>query len=270
MLLTRVISACIALPVFCGALLLLPRNGWALFLLPMVMVGAREWAALSGYPVRQAWVYAAAVSAGAVFLLAVSGNDFDTPWIRVLLAFSALFWVLITPLWLRGRWHTSSQWLMGLVGAVVLLATWAALVILQADATALLVFMGIVWISDTGAYFAGRALGRHKLAPSISPGKTWEGVGGAFVAVGIYYLLLWGPVMSERKLFSMEAGLALFLGATILGIMGDLFESLLKRQAGVKDSGRIMPGHGGVLDRIDSLTSAMPPVALLLVSNVLK
>jgi phosphatidate cytidylyltransferase len=128
--------------------------------------------------------------------------------------------------------------------------------------------MAIVWIADTAAYFAGRRFGRRKLAPSISPGKTWEGVYGALAAVAIYALLLLPFAAAAgytRPLDAIAAaiwvGLALLL--TGLSIIGDLFESQVKRQRGVKDSGGILPGHGGVLDRIDALTAAMPPAALI-------
>jgi phosphatidate cytidylyltransferase len=125
-----------------------------------------------------------------------------------------------------------------------------------------------VVLSDTGGYIAGVFLGKHKMAPSISPGKTWEGVYGALAAVAIYALLLL-PFASAagytRSLDAIAAAIwvALALLLTGMSIIGDLFESQLKRQRGVKDSGAILPGHGGVLDRIDALTAAMPPAALI-------
>jgi phosphatidate cytidylyltransferase len=132
----------------------------------------------------------------------------------------------------------------------------------------LLAMMAIVWIADTAAYFTGRRFGRRKLAPSISPGKTWEGVYGALAAVAIYALLLVplaAAAGSTRPLDAVATAIwvALALLLTGLSIIGDLFESQLKRQRGVKDSGGILPGHGGVLDRIDALTAAMPPAALI-------
>jgi phosphatidate cytidylyltransferase len=128
--------------------------------------------------------------------------------------------------------------------------------------------MAIVWIADTAAYFAGRALGKRKLAPQISPGKTWEGVYGALAAVAIYALAL-VPV-AERAGYSgdptpLAIALAVVcaLALAAISVVGDLTESLLKRHAGAKDSGRLLPGHGGVLDRIDALIAAMPPAALM-------
>jgi len=127
--------------------------------------------------------------------------------------------------------------------------------------------MALVWIADSAAYFTGRAFGRRKLAPQISPGKSWEGVYGGLVAVGVYaaWLLV---VARDHGLAGAStpgaavAWIATALVLTLLSVGGDLFESLLKRHAGVKDSGRTLPGHGGVLDRIDALLAAMPAAAL--------
>jgi phosphatidate cytidylyltransferase len=127
--------------------------------------------------------------------------------------------------------------------------------------------MAIVWLADTAAYFAGRRFGRRKLAPQISPGKTWEGVYGALVAVAVYALLL--LPLARRAGYeggfdarAIVAWIAFAIALGALSIVGDLHESLLKRRAGVKDSGAILPGHGGVLDRTDALLAAMPPVAV--------
>ena len=124
--------------------------------------------------------------------------------------------------------------------------------------------MAIVWVSDTAAYFCGRRWGRHKLAVSISPGKTWEGVCGALVAVAGYYWLFNAADVADHAVLQGATGFAGFMVLAVLGIEGDLFESWIKRTAGVKDSGTILPGHGGVLDRIDALTASMPAVALTL------
>jgi phosphatidate cytidylyltransferase len=125
-----------------------------------------------------------------------------------------------------------------------------------------LLALAVAWIADTAAYFAGRRWGRHKLAPSISPGKTWEGAAGGLIGAAAYAIIL-------SILFAGMQGMwmAAFLGAAALlvavSIVGDLFESAAKRQAGVKDSGTILPGHGGMLDRIDSATAVLPVAALL-------
>ena len=124
--------------------------------------------------------------------------------------------------------------------------------------------MAAVWVADIAAYFTGRAFGRRKLAPSISPGKSWEGAYGAVAGVCAYGLACLSyigyPVAEPGKLVLALVGLVAF---TAVSIIGDLFESLVKRQAGVKDSGTLLPGHGGILDRIDSLTSTLPLAALV-------
>jgi phosphatidate cytidylyltransferase len=166
-----------------------------------------------------------------------------------------------------------ARWLAALTGLLVLVPAWLALVELRnVGPLLLLLLMSVAWISDIAAYFTGRRFGRHKLAPSISPGKTWEGVLGAVLAVGLY-ALLWSMVWRGQFPHALKSmrfgtfGMLLFLWLlTVLGIYGDLFESALKRQAGVKDSGAMLPGHGGALDRIDALTAVLPVAALIYLS----
>jgi phosphatidate cytidylyltransferase len=140
------------------------------------------------------------------------------------------------------------------VGVVLLLPTWAALLYLHAHSASMLIgVMAVVWIADTAAYFAGRRFGRHKLAPAISPGKTWEGVGGALAALVLYAGAL--SLLADMPLLSL---ILVVSGLLYVSILGDLFESWIKRVSGKKDSGDVLPGHGGVLDRIDALTSTLP------------
>ena len=158
---------------------------------------------------------------------------------------------------------------LAVAGWIVLIGAWVAIVQLQARSPWLvLAAMAIVWIADTAAYFAGRAFGRRKLAPQISPGKTWEGVYGGLAAVALYALAL-VPLAASGGFAGTVSPLAVIawvgcaLALAALSVVGDLCESLLKRQAGVKDSGRLLPGHGGILDRVDALLAAMPAAALL-------
>ena len=187
--------------------------------------------------------------------------------VPILLGASAIFWIFVAPLWFRFKWRLSGNDFFGyLMGALVILPTWAAMVALnEADTWLMLAAMGLVWVADISAYFAGRAFGRRKLAPAISPGKTWEGVAGAVVGVLIYgtIVLSYSPLAGKWLLPLPLFGLLLIL-LTAVSVFGDLFESLLKRQAGIKDSSNLLPGHGGVLDRIDALTSTLPLAALIL------
>jgi phosphatidate cytidylyltransferase len=129
----------------------------------------------------------------------------------------------------------------------------------------LLGVMFVVWLADTAAYFSGRTFGKHKLAPSISPGKTWEGVFGALVFVTIYVSAIgWGTGLI-KTIVAFAGVLIISWFWVALSVIGDLFESAIKRQAGVKDSGTLLPGHGGLLDRIDALTSTLPFVALVII-----
>jgi phosphatidate cytidylyltransferase len=179
----------------------------------------------------------------------------------LLWAMAAVFWVLVAPLWLARRWEARGVFVRALTGTLVLLPAWAAVVALRERSPWLLLgVMTVVWIADTAAYFAGRRFGRHKLAPRISPGKSWEGVGGAGLALALYASAISAAIVGLR----VPGALLLAAALLYFSILGDLFESWLKRVAGVKDSGTILPGHGGVLDRIDALLAALPIAAGIL------
>jgi phosphatidate cytidylyltransferase len=271
MLKTRILTAIVLIAVTLAALFWLPPRAWGAVTLVVVAVAAHEWANLCGYArwPRVAFVVAA-IAIGADLLFAFA-PDTGWPMVVTLLAcgVATLFWLAVAPMWLASAWRVESKLALALTGWLVLLAWWVALVDLQARSPALLLAaMAIVWIADTAAYFSGRAFGRRKLAPTISPGKTWEGVYGALAATALYVLaMLWlAPDLlhvRERTPLAIAGWVGLVLALTALSVVGDLFKSLLKRQRGVKDSGRILPGHGGVIDRIDALLAVMPPAALL-------
>lgn len=177
---------------------------------------------------------------------------------RTVFGMAAVFWLLVAPLWLaRGMSVDRGDGLL-LAGFIVVLP--AALAMTWLDAQRLLVVLVLVWVADSAAYFVGRAWGRHKLAPAISPGKTWEGAAGGVAGALVYAIIC--------KRFFDDVGWAAYLAAAallaLLSIVGDLFESAAKRRAGVKDSGALLPGHGGILDRIDSATAVLPLAALLM------
>jgi len=166
------------------------------------------------------------------------------------------------------NWQPRSGLPGALAALVVLIGGFVAVVELQARSPWLvLAAMAIVWVADTAAYFSGRAFGRHKLAPQVSPGKTWEGVYGAWIAVALYALALvpYAGAAGFRlpvTTLAIASWVVFLLLLASISVVGDLFESLLKRHAGAKDSGALLPGHGGVLDRIDALLAAMPIAAL--------
>jgi len=260
MLKTRVITALCLLAGFIGVLFVFPD--WvASFVFALVAALATwEWAGFMQVELRYKQVYALVTFALVEYLTLSGLNQVLLPWLS---AAAIIFWVFIVPLWFSKRWALPKTAAGYLLGWLLILPTWAALLDLyRRDAWLLLAAMALVWIADIAAYFCGRAFGKNKLAPSISPGKTREGAYGAAVAVLIYGFLLalrqWPDAGVPRFI-----GLAVILLAlTVLSIVGDLFESLLKRQAGLKDSSNLLPGHGGVLDRIDSQTSTLPLVAL--------
>jgi phosphatidate cytidylyltransferase len=183
------------------------------------------------------------------------------------LALSGAFWAFVVPFWLRFQWRLGGGVVGHVLGVVILVATSVALTTLfQRGAWFLLATMALVWVADIAAYFAGRRFGKHKLAPSISPGKTWEGVAGACLGVTVYGLAVLNSSLRPIESFSISGAVIALLALTGISVIGDLFESMLKRQAGLKDSSNLLPGHGGVLDRIDSLTSTLPVAALLIAS----
>jgi len=264
MFLTRTLTALALLLVFAAALLFLPQWLWALVLLPGLLIASSEWAVLAGLGRngRIAYVLLTLVSALAFFFFAVDGGGEAHRAELWVYGLSCAFWIAIAPFWLHGRWTVRVPVVLGLVGWIALVPLWLGLVQLQPYPYVLLMFMGVVWIADTAAYLSGKRWGRRKLAPRISPGKSWEGVAGAAAALLIYYAAIWAIVAEPARVFPAGAGLALFAALLPLSIEGDLFESWMKRQVGVKDSGTLLPGHGGLLDRIDGLTSTIPAAAL--------
>jgi phosphatidate cytidylyltransferase len=273
MLGTRILTALVMIPLVLAALFLLSPLGWGTVTLAAVAIAAVEWARLAGSSQRRQALFAGCIVGVGAAAMLVPGAGFGAGWpVHMLVALcgpALAFWLLVAPRWLQANFRPASEAAMTLTGAVVLIGAWAAVVQLQArGAWLVLAAMAIVWIADTAAYFAGRAFGRHKLAPAISPGKTWEGVYGALAAVAVYAFALMpfavrAGYASEISPLAAMAWIVVALGLVLLSIAGDLFESLLKRHAGVKDSGKVLPGHGGVLDRIDALLSAMPAAALL-------
>jgi len=260
----RLLTAAIALPLFAGALMFLPQVLWGVFLLPFLAIAGWEWGALAGYGFGARAAYSAliALSAAALFYVLPSLLAAHTLVDVVVYGASGLFWLLVAPVWLKRLWTNRNPWVLGIAGWLALVPMWLALVHLQATKWLLLLILSVVWVADSAAYGAGKAWGKNKLAPRVSPGKTWEGALGAAAAVATYYGLLLVFVPPGERYFEGWSGLLVFIAILALSVEGDLFESWMKRQAGVKDSGRIFPGHGGVLDRIDGLTASVPLAAL--------
>ncbi|AWW44275.1 phosphatidate cytidylyltransferase [Polynucleobacter paneuropaeus] len=272
MLKTRVITAIVLLTILLAVLFVLPPIYLGGFFLLLLMASAWEWSRLI-LP-NQPWLayfYASAcllIIAGLMLLHQPLGPF-------ALMFVASIFWLLIAPLMLsRGLKINLKKWSAPyfILGLVLLPATWFSVMFLrEIGLLFLLSTMALVWIADIGAYFVGKAIGKRRLAPEISPGKSIEGAVGGLVLCYIYaglctfYL---APTLTLFGVWTYRFGwLPMFLmvtALTFLSIFGDLFESQFKRLAGVKDSSRLLPGHGGVLDRVDALIPVMP-IAVLLV-----
>ena len=273
MLKTRIVTAIVLVSAFLLALFYLPPIGWLAVSTLIAALAAWEWGALIGFGKQARVSFGLAVVVVAVLTaianpgtVGIAGES-DSAAIALGRWFyypSAAFWILVAPIWMKSRWRIHGSVLGVLVGAVVILPTWLALVQIKlAGELVLLAIMATVWLADIAAYFSGRTFGRHKLAPAISPGKTWEGAIGGVLAV-VVYGFLYLSVLPKELAGSPALLLVLLVAFAAFSIVGDLLESLLKRQAGLKDSSGILPGHGGVLDRIDSLTSTLPMAAIAL------
>ena len=264
MLKTRIITAILLVIGFLMALFFTSSFTWSLITLFITVIAVWEWMKLIKLNAQQITISLTGTLIIGLMLVTFSKFSSETilelyadKLVLLLLAVSAVFWVVVAPTWLITRKKINQKLFMSILGISLLLATWIALIGLHKISPLLLLsVLATVWIADSAAYFAGKKFGKHKLAPEISPGKTWEGVMGALFAVTLYGLLLCHFQHLSRWLI-----LGLWL-IVILSVMGDLFESLLKRQSNVKDSSQLLPGHGGVLDRIDGLIPTLPLVLL--------
>jgi len=271
MLKTRVITALVLLAVLLPILFLLPAIYISIFFLLALLAAAWEWSRLLAPDAkRSAYLYALFCL---VIILVLLGMQ-NVSWQFSLLLLAVIFWFFIAPFILAKGMNLSLQKLRPfyvLLGLILLPATWFALVFLrELGLVFLLSSMALVWVADVGAYFVGKAFGKHKLAVQISPGKSVEGAIGGLVLCCLYALACVFFLPFESTLFGAWAirfgWIPMFLMVTVLtafSIFGDLFESQLKRLAGVKDSSHLLPGHGGVLDRVDALIPTMPIAALL-------
>jgi len=253
---TRVFTAAPLIAGFLAALYLAPADTWIGLTGVVLLLAAWEWAGMAGLGRLHAFMYASLLCVASLSL-AIARPNIPEPYYPAL-----AFWVL-APILLSKAVAIRPKAVHLLLGVLVLVPTQLAMVSLRGESPDLLLaVVGIVVIADSAAYFAGRRFGKHKLAPSISPGKTWEGAIGAWLAITVYGVALHFLSPGTCGFQCLPQVLAAFWVLFGLSVLGDLFESSLKRQAGIKDSGNLLPGHGGVLDRIDSLTAVLPAAAL--------
>ena len=265
----RVITA-IALVLGLVALLfnLNPLN-FSLIVAPIVLLAGWEWSNLMGLESKRHRFAYILLLALAIAIAAVSLDLFGTLNIslgQTLCLIASVLWAVVF-LWVQGYPSSAILWsprpILGLLGLALLTITWVAiaLIIHQPHGPWLLLFaFAVVALADVGGYVAGNLFGKHKLAPLVSPGKTWEGFFGGILLQCILIASM-ASFMPEKITTVMLV--ALVIPVSLYSVLGDLFESMIKRHSGVKDSGNILPGHGGVLDRIDGLIAALPLFALL-------
>lgn len=277
-MLIRIITALVLAPLALAGIYLLDLNGFALVVAAIIALASYEWAGLVFASTNNAVITPAPIVTTLVFVgatIAICGFLWSRPemqskWLMV----SSVCWawavveVLIYPKQIAAPSQAAQsgvranlRWI--LFGLVVLPGAWAAMLLLKdRDPNLLVMVCFLVWGADAGAYFVGKAMGQRKLAPKVSPGKTWEGaLGGALV--GVLAAFAFGYFLIEAVPEKLFLTLLSLTALVVVSVFGDLFESILKRTAGAKDSGRLLPGHGGILDRIDALIAVLPPMALV-------
>ena len=273
MLKQRIITAVLLAAAFLAGMYWLSPPVLAAVFAVVVALAAGDWAAmagLSGGRARSLYALLVVAAAAALYVYAGYQSGVSRDQIQPILGLACLWWCFAL-LWVRSFPASQQLWdsrlMRSLMGMLILLPAWFAAVYLlhiETRGAVMVVLVLIVATADIGAYFTGRALGRHALAPSVSPGKTWEGFWGGIVAVALLGLLLWHFLPDRYDHLSLPAVTLVALATAFASVLGDLTVSMVKRVSGVKDSSTLLPGHGGLLDRIDSLCAAAPTFALSL------
>lgn len=272
----RVITALVLAPLMIFGIFFLPLKPFAVFIAAIATLGAWEWANIAGYTRNWSRVLYAAVMFVCLYLTArfLKVNE---EYLIYFLAVGTLWWVVAFALVKQypggtELWHARP--IRALLGLCVLVPMWVGFMHLkqQPHSSLLIVYlMLIIWGADTGAYFAGRKWGKAKLAPNVSPGKSWAGFWGGFATTLAVSAAFLGYINAEIQ--TVDTGFAVSLVlitviTAVISVLGDLVESMMKRHRGIKDSSQLLPGHGGVLDRIDSMAAAVPVFAFcMLVFN---
>jgi phosphatidate cytidylyltransferase len=267
MLKARVLTALVMLPIALLILFVLPEDAFAVCIGLIVLVGAWEWIRLSGLVNQLLTLILLVGFSGVLYWSYLLPNVY----VPMLLGIGCIFWIgaaAMVMMYPRSKEQVGGKYMKLGFGLLVLIPAYVAFLYLRRhDAHLLLLalLVTIIWAADVGAYFIGRQFGTAKLAPKVSPGKSWAGlIGGMILALAVGMLGAFIGEPSDHLISPIPW--AVFIGivavTVLFSVLGDLFESLIKREQGVKDSSSLLPGHGGVLDRIDSLTAASPVFAL--------
>ena len=249
MLRTRIFTAIISLLIFLAVIFVMPPLFLKILITFIILVGAWEWSEFLTYSSKSLRLSFAAVIFSSILII-----EYILPDYTIFILQVACIWWLIAFIWLFFFPTSISNAFRMICGALVLLPLYLALIELYKASTEMLLFaLVIVWAADMGAYFVGKQYGRIKLAPKISPKKTWEGVFGGFILVSLI-AFTWSYYADLNLMVSLSFCFAI----GVLSVVGDLTVSMFKRNSGLKDSGNFFPGHGGVLDRIDSISAAAP------------
>ena len=270
MLRLRIITALCMVAIFLPALFLMPSMLFSIATVPLVLVAGWEWSRLvkiRSVIARIGYLLLIVMTLFAASLWLGLPDTFDPQRAQQLLLVAVGVWAFIF-LWIQGYPSSAILWsarpILGLLGLILLGFTWIAIVTIlnyQSGQWLLLLAIVIIVLADVGGFFAGKYFGKHKLAPIISPGKTWEGFVGGLLLEGV----LVGSLVWYLSDHVTVLGVSLLvIPVALYSVLGDLFESMIKRHSGVKDSGRLLPGHGGVLDRIDGVMAALPMFGLIL------
>ena len=248
-------------PIILWAIYAMPENFFALFSFVLVSLGAWEWAAFAGWkkPLQRGLFFITNILLFVAVLL-IQNTELNL----IIISLSLLWWLFCIPLLLSFPYKKNhllhNQIVKTLVGIILLLATLVSMLLIRNNpdygSGFVLYLILTIWFADSGAYFAGRSLGKNKLIPKVSPGKTWEGVAGA-IAVTLIVAVVSIDLLEIPASLTVMFILVTFI-TVVYSVVGDLSESMFKRMADLKDSGSLLPGHGGILDRIDSLMSAFP------------
>ncbi|MEY3878372.1 MAG: hypothetical protein RIQ58_240 [Pseudomonadota bacterium] len=258
MLISRILSAFVMLLVFLSSMFLFSGRYFSFVIYIPSLLALFEWSKLLYFKSHEKKIFLLI----SLILIYFIDQHLDADNSRLILFIASVFWLCIAPLFLLFKINLKNFFLSALIGWVLVMPLIISLnYLIQLSPWVVLLVLTSIWLADSGAYFFGKQFGKKKLAPTISPGKTWEGFLGALFIVSLFSIVMtyFGFVNSYTAIFFFNLIL-------VLSVEGDLFESYIKRMAKVKDSGDLIPGHGGVLDRIDSLCSSLPLATLILMS----